>query len=226
MGMASKGSAMVTADRKTWEQEQRKKRIVDMAEAVFLKAGYDGATLPAIAGAAGYNKRTLYLYFKDKQDIFLAVVLRGLEGLRGSLKQSLAANLASGSGLREIAAAFFEFSMVHPEYLDLIMDYESRYFIYHGHNEAGLPDTHLARCQQVSDEMARMVTAAIEAGMAGGRLKSDLAPRQLMLILWGQIFGVMKIFRMRRRHFNAAFGISRRALFEHFVDMVEHSLTP
>ena len=43
---------MVSSDRKVWEQEQRRKRIVDMAEAVFFKHGYDGATLPAIAEAA------------------------------------------------------------------------------------------------------------------------------------------------------------------------------
>ena len=217
---------MVTADRRAWEQEQRKKRIVDMAEAVFFKAGYDGATLPAIAEAAGYNKRTLYLYFKDKRDIFLAVVLRGLEGLRDSLKQNLAARLTTGSGLGELAAAFFDFFMNHPEYLDLIMFYEGRYFVYHDREDAVDPDSHLGRCQQISDEMARMVTKAIETGMASGRLLSDLAPRQLMLILWGQIFGVMKIFRMRRHHFKTAFGINRKDLFNHFVEMVERSLKP
>jgi hypothetical protein len=116
--------------------------------------------------------------------------------------------------------------MNHPEYLDLIMVYESRYFIYHDRDASADPDSHLERCQQVSDDMARLVTAAIEAGMAGGGLKSDLAPRQLMLILWGQIFGVMKIFRMRRRHFEAAFGIGRKALFDCFVAMVERSLAP
>ena len=217
---------MVSADRKAWEQEQRKQRIVEIAEAVFFENGYAGTTLPAIAEAAGYNKRTLYLYFKDKRDIFLAVVLRGLEGLREALKQALETDVPAGSGLRELATAFFDFSMNHPEYLDLIMVYESRYFIYHDRDVSADPDSHLERCQQVSDDMARLVTAAIEAGMAGGGLICDLAPRQLMLILWGQIFGVMKIFRMRRRHFEAAFGIGRRALFDHFVSMVERSLTP
>ena len=217
---------MVSADRKAWEQEQRRQRIVEIAEAVFFENGYAGTTLPAIAEAAGYNKRTLYLYFKDKRDIFLAVVLRGLEGLREALKRALEAEAPAGSGLRELATAFFDFSMNHPEYLDLIMVYESRYFIYHDRDVSADPDSHLERCQQVSDDMARLVTAAIEAGMAGGGLICDLAPRQLMLILWGQIFGVMKIFRMRRRHFEAAFGIGRRALFDHFVSMVERSLTP
>lgn len=217
---------MATSDRKTWEQEQRKKRIVEMAETVFFVHGYDGATLPAIADAAGYNKRTLYLYFKDKQDLFLAVVLRGLNGLCGALKQAMDRAAPQSSDLRELAGAFFDFSMDHPEYLDLIMVYESRYFVYHDREPSVDPGSHLGRCQQVSDDMARMVTAAIETGKAGGGIQSDLAPRQLMLILWGQIFGVMKIFRMRRHRFKDTFGISRKALFDHFVAMVERALKP
>lgn len=216
---------MVSSDRKAWEQEQRRKRIVNMAEAVFFKNGYDGATLPAIAEAAGYNKRTLYLYFKDKEDLFLAVVLRGLEGLRGELKHSLERTASKSSRLREMAAAFFDFSMEHPEYLDLIMAYESRYFVYHNRTASVAPDSHRERCQQASEDMARMVTAAIDTWMAGGWVKSDLTAHQLMLILWGQIVGVMKILRMREKNFEAAFGIGRRALFDEFVGMVERALT-
>ncbi len=215
---------MVSADRKAWEQEQRKKRIVDMAETVFFQSGYDGATLPAIADAAGYNKRTLYLYFKDKEDIFMAVVLRGLQGLRGALKLSLEQTGPRSSGLRDLAVAFFDFSMDHPHYIDLIMAYESRCFVYHNRSASTDPDSHRERCQQVSDDMARLVTTAIERGMAGGEVKSDLTAHQLMLILWGQIVGVIKILRMREKNFAAAFGISRRALFDRFVGMVEQAL--
>ena len=216
---------MVSADRKAWEQEQRKQRIVDMAEFVFFQSGYDGATLPAIADAAGYNKRTLYLYFKDKEDLFLAVVLRGLEILRDKLKKSINGTASSSIGLREMAAAFFDFSMDHPQYLDLIMAYEGRYFVYHNRTTSTDPDSHLERCQQVSDDMARMVTEAIEADMARGGVKSDLTAHQLMLILWGQIVGVMKILRIREKNFSAAFGISRRALFDRFVDMIARALS-
>jgi len=216
---------MVSSDRKAWEQEQRRKRIVDMAEAVFLESGYEGATLPAIADSAGYNKRTLYLYFKDKEDLFLAVVLRGLECLRGALKESLTGTSPDSSGLRELAAAFFDFSVDHPEYLDLIMTYESRYFVYHNRIATVDPGSRRERCQQVSEDMARLVTAAIESGMAGGGINCDLTAHQLMLILWGQIVGVMKILRMRKKNFEAAFGIGRRALFDQFVGMVERALS-
>lgn len=217
---------MVTSDRKAWEQQQRRNRIIDKAEAVFFETGYEGATLPAIADAAGYNKRTLYLYFKDKQEIFLAVVLRGLAALRAALEEALSRKASEDSGLHHLADAFFEFSIRSPDYLDLIMIYESRHFIYHDHGAATDPDSILEQCQQVSDDMARMVTAAIGAGMEAGSIRKDLAPRQLMLVLWGQIFGVMKILRMREKHFRKAFGIDRKALFDQFVVMVERSLAP
>jgi len=114
--------------------------------------------------------------------------------------------------------------MDHPQYLDLIMAYESRYFVYHNRTASADPVSHLERCQQASDDMARLVTAAIETGMAGGGVKSDLTAHQLMLILWGQIIGVAKILRMREKNFEAAFGISRRSLFDRFVGMVERAL--
>jgi AcrR family transcriptional regulator len=215
---------MTDTDRKAWEQQQRSNRIVDKAQAVFFENGYDKTTLPAIADAAGYNKRTLYLYFKDKEEIFLAVVLRGLIQLRATLEKAIDPAGSTGSGLQPMARAFFDFSVHSPEFLDLIMIFESRYFDYLNGDDSLAPDSYRAQCQQVSADMARMVTAAIEKGMETGTIGKDLTPQQLMLLLWGQIFGVMKIFRMRRNHFREAFGILPEALFEHFVAMVERAL--
>ena len=215
---------MTDTDRKAWEQQQRSRRIVDKAQAVFFENGYDKTTLPAIADAAGYNKRTLYLYFKDKEEIFLAVVRRGLVQLRSALAKAIDPVGSTDSGLRDMARAFFDFSVHSPEFLDLIMIYESRHFDYHNGDGALDPQSYRAQCQQISADMARMVTAAIEKGMNVGTIGKDLTPQQLMLILWGQIFGVMKIFRMRRNHFREAFGILPEALFEYFVAMVERAL--
>lgn len=215
---------MADTDRKAWEQQQRSNRIVDKAQAVFFEKGYDKTTLPAIADAAGYNKRTLYLYFQDKEELFLAVVLRGLIRLRATLAKSLDQAGSNDSGLQNMARAFFDFSVHSPEFLDLVMIYESRYFDYLNGDGSLAPDSYRAQCHQVSADMARMVTAAIEKGMDIGNIGKDLTPQQLMLLLWGQIFGVMKIFRMRRHHFQKAFGIRPEALFEHFVAMVERAL--
>ena len=213
-------------DRKAWEQQQRSNRIIDKAQAVFFEKGYEKTTLPAIADAAGYNKRTLYLYFKDKEDIFLAVALRGLIQLRNELAEAINRTDSTGGDLRRLARAFFDFSVGNPEFLDLIMTYESRHFVYHDHSTPSDPRNFREQCQHASADMAALVAQAIEKEMGAGTIRKELTPRQLMLLLWGQVFGVMKIFRMRRRHFEEAFGIRREELFDYFVAMVERALKP
>ena len=216
---------MTATDRKIWEKAQREKRIVDIARNVFVARGYEGTSVPAIADAAGYNKRTIYLYFKDKEDIFLAVVLRCMELLKSSFLDAAQLIPEKKAGLKEFAWAFFGFAEKYPEFMDLIMVYESRHFVYH---EADKPDHYSKRqaaCQKVSDDIADRVTATIEKAVKNGSIVTDLAPRQLMLLLWGQIFGVIQILRIREKNFEGAFGLSRDALFTHFVDLMQTALS-
>ncbi len=215
---------MTATDRKAWEKAQREKRIIDIAQEVFVSRGYEQTTIPAIADAAGYNKRTIYLYFKDKEEIFLAVVLRCLQLLKSGVETATELVPEERPGLKEFAWAFFYFSEDYPVFMDLIMLYESRHFVYH---EADRPDHYGERhaaCQAVSDEISDMATTAIEKGIASGDLVTDLTPRQLMLLLWGQIFGVIQILRIREKHFEGAFGLGRDELFNHFVALTESAL--
>jgi len=48
--------------------------IAQMAKAVFAERGYQQATLEEIAQRAGMSKATIYLYYKNKDDLFLHVV--------------------------------------------------------------------------------------------------------------------------------------------------------
>src|SRR6201992_3365422 len=55
--------------------------ILDAAQRVFLKRGYQGASLDEIAEVAPASKPTIYSHFDGKQALFEAVVARVLEGL-------------------------------------------------------------------------------------------------------------------------------------------------
>jgi AcrR family transcriptional regulator len=58
-----------------------KARILDAAQRVFLKRGYQSASLDEIAEAAPASKPTIYAHFPGKQALFEAVVARLVEGL-------------------------------------------------------------------------------------------------------------------------------------------------
>jgi len=56
--------------------EERKTQIINAAEGVFTKKGFDEARMDDIADETGLSKGTLYLYFKSKDDIILAILDR------------------------------------------------------------------------------------------------------------------------------------------------------
>lgn len=58
----------------TTDDNAKRRQIVDGARAVFLAKGFDAASMMDIAKAAGVSKGTLYVYFKDKDELFDAIV--------------------------------------------------------------------------------------------------------------------------------------------------------
>jgi AcrR family transcriptional regulator len=58
-----------------------KARILDAAQRVFLKRGYQSASLDEIAETAPASKPTIYAHFPGKEALFEAVVARVIDGL-------------------------------------------------------------------------------------------------------------------------------------------------
>ena len=55
---------------------EKQHAILDAATAVFLREGYERASVDTIAAEAGVSKRTIYNNFRDKKDLFVTVVER------------------------------------------------------------------------------------------------------------------------------------------------------
>ena len=63
------------------QQDSGEKRaeIVDAAQMLFIEAGYESTSMSAIAGSAGVAANTIYWYFKDKDELLVAVLDAELE---------------------------------------------------------------------------------------------------------------------------------------------------
>lgn len=56
------------------DDSTKRRQIVEGARKVFIANGFDAASMSEIAKAAGVSKGTLYVYFKDKDELFKAIV--------------------------------------------------------------------------------------------------------------------------------------------------------
>jgi AcrR family transcriptional regulator len=64
-----------------------KEKIMQSAMHNFAKNGFDRTRMEDIATSAGLAKGTLYLYFKNKEDLFYAICDHNLEELRNQLSR-------------------------------------------------------------------------------------------------------------------------------------------
>lgn len=72
---------MTVASRKQREKEEMRSLILDGARKIFLQKGYDQTSIRNIAEEIEYSPGTIYLYFKDKGEIFHALHEEGFRRL-------------------------------------------------------------------------------------------------------------------------------------------------
>jgi AcrR family transcriptional regulator len=68
---------MPIAERKQRDKEEMRRMILDAAKSIFLEKGFHSTSLRNIAEKIEYSPGTIYLYFKDKDEIFHALHEQG-----------------------------------------------------------------------------------------------------------------------------------------------------
>ena len=71
------------------QKQERRQVILDAALARFQTSSYEAVSMAAVADAAGVAKGTVYLYFKTKEELFLALQTQAFEAWFGAVDDSL-----------------------------------------------------------------------------------------------------------------------------------------
>lgn len=67
------------------EHEKRKREILEKSLDIFIEEGYEDVTFQKIADRCGITRTTLYIYFKNKQELFLWSIKQLTQALEDSL---------------------------------------------------------------------------------------------------------------------------------------------
>lgn len=75
----------------------KRKQILEGARQVFMRMGFDAASMNDITREAGVSKGTIYVYFANKEELFEALI----EEERGAIFKDLYEGLEKGKDLRD-----------------------------------------------------------------------------------------------------------------------------
>jgi AcrR family transcriptional regulator len=93
--------------------------ILDAARKVFETEGLDGASLRAIAAAAGYTPAALYFHFESKEAIYAEVLRNSLTNLGQAVTRAVSRAKTPADQFRAAAMTFFRYYADNPRDLDL-----------------------------------------------------------------------------------------------------------
>jgi TetR/AcrR family transcriptional regulator of autoinduction and epiphytic fitness len=82
-------------------EEERRRRLIAVAEKVFVEQGYNAASMDEVAQDAGMSKRTLYQLFDTKEALFAAVITDRM--------QALSEGAEKGAGARPLKEAVIDY---------------------------------------------------------------------------------------------------------------------
>jgi AcrR family transcriptional regulator len=197
------------------DPEQSRARILQAARTEFAQHGLGGARVDRIAQLAGINKRMLYHYFGNKDDLFCAVLEANYTHKRDSERALALESEEPREAIRKLVTLTWNYYLEHPEFLRLL-------------NSANLNQAqHVQASTQVRKmrtPFVNMIGAILEKGVAQGVFRTGVDPAQLYISIAG-----LSYFYLSNQHtLSAIFGrslLSPRAKKERLVHMADMVLS-
>ncbi len=155
--------------------ERRRMSILDAARTVFSSHGYAVATVDDVAVEAGIAKGTLYLYYRSKEEIYLAALTQDMHALSDESRQEM----DRFESLRDKIRAFLQVRLgywkTHEDFLRIYLaEYGSMFT-----KPRPLP----RELHELFRENLRHMTTLVEAAIARGEIRSVAAGPLASVIL-------------------------------------------
>jgi AcrR family transcriptional regulator len=186
--------------------------ILDAARKVFEADGLDGASLRAIAGAAGYTPAALYFHFDSKEAIYAEMLRDSLASLGQAIGRATLRARSPAGRLHAAAMAFFHYYAENPRDLDL-----GFYLFRGGMKPHGLGKE---RDQILNTALESALRPIADAARALGARPTDA--RLLMVDTFAHAAGLLLLAHTGRIRM---FGASAPRLMQRFVRGAIASLT-
>src|ERR1700755_339319 len=110
---------MGIAERKEKQKHDIKKLILDASVKLFVEEGFGNVTIRKIADLIEYSPTTVYLYFKDKDEIYAALHDIGFQ-MMADFNRNLASINNPLLRLHKMGENYLHFGMENPEFYDLM----------------------------------------------------------------------------------------------------------
>ena len=162
----------VPADERLRDADRSRLAILLAARDEFAAHGLGGARMDRIATRAGLNKRLIYYYFQDKDQLFAAVLEQAYDDIREAERALNLLNLKPADAVRRLVEFTWNYYLDHPEFLTLLNSANL-------HRARHLADS--SRVRALNSPLVEMLTDILDRGWRDGSFRGGVDPVQLYI---------------------------------------------
>jgi AcrR family transcriptional regulator len=176
---------MSIEERKERERKMRRQQIMDAAKKVFASKGFGGATVENIAEEVELSPATLYLYFKNKDELFASLNLRMLEALIAKMESVRdQGNLNPENKIKELQKALYEVYLTDPVNVVNVLRFQSKERL------RNLSPELASQIRDYTKKYMKAIADIFENGVRDG-VFLDRHPAAFANIVWGVFAGLV-----------------------------------
>jgi AcrR family transcriptional regulator len=178
---------MGIAERKEKQKLEIRKMILDASMKLFVEEGFEKVSIRKIADLIEYSPTTVYLYFKDKNEILFSLHEMGFQKM-GEYNGNLMEIGNPFLRLHKMGENYIRFGLENPEYYDLMFIQRAPMEVLEekGHCEWKEGDAALDRLQET-------IAEAIEKGLI-----DPGNPQAISMAVWSMVHGLVSLAIRRR----------------------------
>jgi AcrR family transcriptional regulator len=207
---------MGIAERKEREREEVKDLILSAAREIFLEEGYENTSIRKIATKIEYSPGVIYLHFRDKNELLLALHDKAFECKMEALFHSVQNIPDPMERLAATGRAYLQYGIENPK------DYELMFILSCTMEALAVKHEFWKDGAQAIGMLKHNIVECMEAGY----FKKDIDPDAVSLMLWGQVHGLVTLYTKER--LNIYEGADQQKLmfeaFDVFIGLVRKCL--
>lgn len=206
------------ARRKKEPQSVHRKNIANVAERLFAEKGIENTSMNDIAKEAGYSKATLYVYFKNKEELISVLVSESMQKLHDYISLALSENANMKEQYKQICYGLVKYQEEFPFYFRLVLetiniDFETTQF---------LPEE--KETFAVGEKINKLLVNFLENGMKQGEIRSDIEVMPTIFSFWGMLSGLVQIAANKETYITQQMQKSKLEFLNYGFDMIYHSI--
>ncbi len=207
------------AVRREEERGRRRAEIIEAAEVLYAERGWDLVAIDQVARAARLSRALVYVYFRDKDDLLLAIASRGLEHLAARFREASSKAGRGRAKIEAIGRAYLSFAFEETHLFDACMRAQT------GRGTASERPS-AAACEAAGRKVDDVVMEALRLGLADGSIRRDLGEvERVSVALWAFTHGLAQVLMAKKGTLEDR-GIQAAAFTESALGMLDVMLTP